>query len=93
MKKEELRRIFNGAAYEVFEKIYYVFLEGREAHLPERRERVLNISFSGPATGDIIAYFSEDLTEQMIANSLNLDPEEAPEPLRQDCLKECLNMI
>ena len=93
MNIQELRKIFNNAVYEVFEKMYYVFLEGRERHLPERRERVLNISFSGPATGNIVVFFSEDLAQQMIANSLNLDREEVTEPIRQDCLKECLNMI
>ena len=93
MKIQEIEKIFRKAVYEVFEKMYYVFLEGRGRHLPERRERAVNISFSGPATGDIVIYFSEDLTEQMIANSLNLDPEEVTEPIRQDCLKECLNMI
>jgi hypothetical protein len=93
MKQPEIRKIFSNAVYEVFEKMYYVFLEAREDQAPLLRERALSISFSGPCSGTIGVFFSEALTGQMIRNSLNLDPEEAAEELRQDCLKECLNMI
>ncbi|HOF04151.1 MAG TPA: chemotaxis protein CheX [Syntrophales bacterium] len=93
MKQQELRKIFAKAVYEVFEKMYYVFLEAREDQAPHLRDRALSITFSGPASGTIGVFFSEALTGQMIRNSLNLDPEEAAEELRQDCLKECLNMI
>jgi len=93
MKQNEVKKILFKAVYEVFEKMYYVFLETRDSAAPQLRERALSISFSGPCSGTIRVFFSESLTGQMIRNSLNLDPEEASEELRQDCLKECLNMI
>lgn len=93
MNQTEIRKILFKAVYEVFEKMYYVFLETRDSAAPELRERALSISFSGPGSGTLRVFFSEALTGQMLRNSLNLDPEDAAEELRQDCLKECLNMI
>mgnify|MGYP001239268110 CR=1 FL=1 len=93
MKQQDIRKIFSHAVYEVFEKMYYVFLELRKKQAPLLRERMLSITFTGPASGEIVVYFSESVAEQMIKNSLNLDRAEATEQLRQDCLKECLNMI
>jgi len=93
MVKEELERIFVTAVHEVFEKMYFAFLERREMVDKTRRDYGASISFSGPLSGEVAALFSRDLIDLMIDNSLGLDPTATAEQVREDCLKECLNIL
>jgi CheY-specific phosphatase CheX len=78
--------------FEVFEKMFYVFLEAAETSNWERRY-VVSITFTGPVSGRLRAFFSQRLSEVMAQNMLNLEKDEITETLREDCLKESVNMI
>jgi CheY-specific phosphatase CheX len=78
--------------FEVFEKMFYVFLEAAEKSNWERRY-VVSITFKGPVKGKMRAFFSQGLSEVMAQNMLNLEKDEITEALREDCLRESVNMI
>jgi len=78
--------------FEVFEKMFYVFLEPVEKTHWDHQV-VVSIRFTGPMNGIIAAYFSKGLSDVMVQNMLNLDEGEVSEKLREDCLKESVNMI
>jgi hypothetical protein len=80
------------AIFDVFEKMYYLYLE------PLNGEEIVHawqasIGFKGILNGRFEALFSEEIATAMVENSLVLDGEEVTDALREDCLKECVNMI
>ncbi|NPU84702.1 MAG: hypothetical protein HPY65_09465 [Syntrophaceae bacterium] len=80
------------AIFDVFEKMYYLYLEplnGEEV----THEWQASIGFKGILNGRFEALFSEEIATAMVENSLVLDGEEVTDALRDDCLKECVNMI
>jgi len=79
--------------FEVFEKMYYIFLEPRDSACVEEGRWAVEIRFSGALRGEMHAYYAEPLAETMIGNALNIDKEEITVQIREDCLKECINMI
>ena len=88
----KMRQTLTSAIFEVFEKMFYVFLEPAERPDGEYLYRV-GINFSGPRKGELTALFSHPLAEMMMKNMLNVDGDEMNEPLKEDCLKESVNMI
>jgi CheY-specific phosphatase CheX len=78
--------------FEVFERMFYVFLEPAEKSQWDHQARV-SIGFTGPLQGTIRAFFSRELSEMMVQNMLNLEGDEITEKIREDCLKEAVNMI
>lgn len=81
------------AVFEVFEKMYYTFLEPGESEPSDVPRRVVQIEFTGTLGGDMYVYYSKELAETMIENALGLDKGEITHQVVEDCLKECINMI
>lgn len=93
MKQATVRHILIDAVHEVFEKMYFIFLETKEKEEEGVPGEKVCISFSGPAVGTISGSFPADLTDEMIGNALNLRKEEITDEIRRDCLRECMNMV
>jgi len=80
------------AIFDVFEKMYYLYLEP-PAGDGGCYDWQAWIAFSGTRTGRFEARFSGAIATAMVQNSLVLEREEVTDLLREDCLKECVNMI
>lgn len=88
----KIRQALTSSIFEVFERMFYVFLEPADSPDGEYHYRA-GINFSGPLRGELTAVFSRPLAEAMLKNMLNVGEDEINEKLREDCLKESLNMI
>jgi CheY-specific phosphatase CheX len=89
---QKTRKTLMISIFEVFEKMFYVFLEPVENNIWSHHS-IVSIRFSGPMTGELRACFSHGLADAMVQNMLNVDEREITEKLREDCLKESVNMI
>jgi len=89
---KKLRQNLMKAVFEVFEKMYYIFLEPVEEALMSDSSAV-EIGFSGALTGGIIARFPRELSMMMAGNALGLDEQEMTDQILEDCRRECLNML
>jgi len=87
-----IRKIFQTSIFEVFEKMFFVFLEGSSKRRLEC-QLAASINFSGRKNGKMTVYFSKGVSDVMLQNMLNIQPEEATEKLLEDCVKESVNMI
>ena len=87
-----IRQTLTGSIFEVFERMFYVFLEPADGP-DDGYDYEAGISFSGPLTGELRAFFSRPLAEVMLKNMLNVGDDELNERLMEDCLKESVNMI
>ncbi len=87
-----IRQTLTMAIFEVFEKMYYVFLEPVDQKAWEHRW-TSSIGFTGPLSGEIRALFSPGLADAMVQNMLNIELPAVTDKLREDCLKESVNMI
>lgn len=88
----KIRQTLTGSIFEVFERMFYVFLEPADRTDGEYHYRAC-INFSGPLRGELTAVFSRPLAEVMLQNMLNIGENEFDERLMEDCLKESINMI
>jgi CheY-specific phosphatase CheX len=95
MKTDEqnIKEIAMMSVFEVFEKMYYIFLEPRNSEASDKERRAVQIQFSGPLNGEMHAYYSEALAENMIENALVMEKEAITDQIMEDCLKESINMI
>lgn len=89
---QKIRKTLMTSIFEVFEKMFYVFLEPADSN-SWNGHSIVSIHFSGPMKGELKAYFSQRLADAMVQNMLNVDGIEITERLREDCLKEAVNMI
>jgi len=83
--------LLTNAIFEVFEKMFFVFLEPLDEDV--NYDMVTSIRFSGPINGDIKVYFSQGVAELMVQNMLSIDPDDVTDKLIEDCTKEAINMI
>jgi CheY-specific phosphatase CheX len=90
---EKLRQNLMRAVFEVFEKMYYIFLEPVEKEVARKDFSAVEIGFSGDISGRIIARFPHELSMIMAENALGMDDKEISEQILADCRKECLNML
>ncbi len=88
-----VREIGMLSVFEVFEKMYYTFLEPCEFESSDDQRRVVQIRFSGAINGEMHVYFSKDLAETMVENVFSVGKDELTDQIMEDCLKECINMI
>jgi len=88
----KIQQALTDSIFEVFEKMFYVFLEPADGPDGAYHYRA-GINFSGPLRGEVTAVFSRPLAEVMLKNMLNIGDNEINEGLMEDCLKESLNMI
>lgn len=83
--------LLTNAIFEVFEKMFFVFLEPLDEDV--NYDMVTSIKFSGPINGDIKVYFSQGVAELMVQNMLSIEPDDVTDKLIEDCTKEAINMI
>lgn len=88
----KIRQALTSSIFEVFERMFYVFLEPAD-RLDGEYDYLAGINFSGPLRGELTALFSLSLAEVMLKNMLNVGKDEINDQLMEDCLKESLNMI
>lgn len=90
--KENIRQTVTKATFEVFEKMFFVFLEPLET-AQVRYDSVSYIDFGGRATGSLCLMMSQGLTAMMAENMLGCEPSEITEQMIEDCSKEAVNMV
>jgi CheY-specific phosphatase CheX len=90
--KENIRQTLTKATFEVFEKMFFVFLEPVES-AKVRYDSVSFIDFDGRATGGLCLMMSRGLTEMMAQNMLGCEPAEITDQMIEDCSKEAANMV
>jgi len=88
----KIRQTLTDSIFEVFERMFYVFLEPADRREGKYDYRAC-INFSGPLIGELTVLFSRPLAEVMLKNMLNVDESGINEQLMEDCLKESVNMI
>jgi len=89
MKK--IQETLMNSIFEVFEKMFFVFLEPFEEDI--HYDMMTSIRFSGPMRGEIRAYLSKGVAVAMVKNMLGLEPKDVTDKVMEDCVKEALNMI
>lgn len=92
-QKKILRQNLMKAVFEVFEKMYYIYLEPIEGEVVGKDFSSVEIGFSGDVEGSIIARFPRELSMMMAANALGMDEEEMSDQILADCRNESLNML
>lgn len=85
------KEIWVTSIFEVFEKMFYIFLE--QVEIRGHYDMIAEISFKGPRRGGMRFYFPDSFSRTMAANMLNLEPDEITQTVMEDCLKESANMI
>jgi CheY-specific phosphatase CheX len=89
---KEMKKTMMAAIFDVFEKMFYVFLE------PVNNENLeydmeASIHFSGASKGGVMVLVSEGLAKIMVHNLLGLANEDITEQDVEDCMKEAVNMV
>ncbi len=90
--KENIRQTLTKATFEVFEKMFFVFLEPVET-APKPYDHLSAIDFGGRATGTLRIMMSRGLAETMAQNMLGCDPSEVTAAMIEDCCREAANMV
>jgi CheY-specific phosphatase CheX len=88
---KKIQDLLMNAIFEVFEKMFFVFLEPLDEEV--QYEMVTSIKFSGPVSGEIHVFFTHGVAETMVQNMLGIDLPELTDELIEDCTKEAVNMI
>lgn len=89
---KKIEKMLTTAIFEVFEKMYYLFIEPLPRDSGEYQMKA-SIHFSGQVCGTMEVSVSRGIAETMVENMLNLGPEEMTETVMADCVKESVNMI
>jgi CheY-specific phosphatase CheX len=89
---KEVKERMMAAIFEVFEKMFYVFLEPVGDDCSEY-DMGAAIQFSGAQKGELKILATEGLAKSMVQNLLGLKGEEITDKHIEDCIKEATNMI
>jgi CheY-specific phosphatase CheX len=89
---DRIEKTLLNSIFEVFEKIFFVFLEPFEQKGFACRWAA-SIQFYGANEGEIKAHFTEGIVESMVQNMLNIAKDDVTDTLREDCVKEAINVI
>lgn len=89
---QKINQMLTASIFEVFEKMYYIFLEPVD-NAGWEQTWTSSIKFTGPMEGEIKVLFSNDMANAMVQNMLNIKQNEITGKLVEDCLKESVNMI
>ena len=90
MKK--IKEMTKLSIFEVFEKMFYVFLEPLDGEYGEYDMEVA-IRFEGSLSGEIRILLSMDIVKTMLQNMLGLKEDEITTQRMEDCSKEAVNVI
>ncbi len=88
---EKIQELLTNAIFEVFEKMFFVFLEPVDEDI--KCDMIASINFTGPVKGTIDVLLSADLASAMVQNMLSIDEDSITTRLIEDCAKESANMI
>ena len=88
---KRIQELLMNAIFEVFEKMFFVFLEPVDEDV--KYDMVASINFTGPVKGCIDVLFTRGMAEAMTQNMLNVDDTSITDKLIEDCAKEAVNMI
>jgi CheY-specific phosphatase CheX len=89
---KEMNEIMRAAIFDVFERMYYVFLEPLHDEYSDYAMGS-SIKFDGASHGELIILVSEGLAKTMVQNLLGIESKEITEQDIEDCVKEAANMI
>ncbi len=90
MKK--IRKIMRISIFEVFEKLFFVFLEPLD-DANDKYDMEAAIRFDGSVSGEIRIQASKNVVKAMVQNMLGLNADEVNRHDMEDCLKEAANMV
>jgi len=89
---EKIRETMTPSIFEVFEKMFYIFLEPLDIRYDEY-DMEATISFDGTISGDVKVLLSRSIVKAMVQNMLGLKEDEITGQDMEDCSKEAVNMI
>ena len=89
---EKIRETMTPSIFEVFEKMFYIFLEPLDIRYDEY-DMEAAISFEGTIGGDVRILFSREIVRAMVQNMLGLEGNEITGQDMEDCSKEAVNMV
>lgn len=88
----KMKKMITTSTFEVFEKMFFIFLEP-----VEKKDIVFDIEteikFQGPVEGYMKMFLSDGLASSMVMNMLSLEEEEVTDYLKEDCVREAINMV
>jgi hypothetical protein len=88
-----IKKTLTIATFDVFEKMFYIFLEMASLGDQQRCDMVASLRFSGPLEGEIRLYLPGALAGAMAENMLSVHPSQVTKAMREDCAREAVNMI
>ena len=89
---EKIRETMTPSIFEVFDKMFYIFLEPLDIRYDEY-DMEATISFDGTISGDVKVLLSRSIVKAMVQNMLGLKEDEITGQDMEDCSKEAVNMI
>ncbi len=89
---KELRQTLMQSIFEVFEKMFYIFLEPSDVHFLGFDVEA-NIDFQGALMGSLSLQLSHNMAKHMVSHLLNVPLDQVTDEHVQDCAKEAANMI
>ena len=89
---EKIRETMTPSIFEVFEKMFYIFLEPLDIRYDEY-DMEAAISFEGTISGDVRILFSREIVMAMVQNMLGLEGDGITGQDMEDCSKEAVNMV
>lgn len=87
----KIQELLMNAIFEVFEKMFFVFLEPVDEDV--NYDMIASINFTGPVSGEIDVMLTSDLANAMVQNMLGVGEGGLTGKLVEDCVKESVNMI
>ena len=88
---ENIREILRESIFEVFERMFFIFLEPGGRVLVHDYET--SIGFDGPQRGSIRILLARPVARLMVRNMLGISDEKEIERHVEDCVKEAANMV
>ncbi|PKN75521.1 MAG: hypothetical protein CVU52_06040 [Deltaproteobacteria bacterium HGW-Deltaproteobacteria-10] len=88
---KKIQDLLMNAIFEVFEKMFFVFLEPLDEDV--KYDMIASINFTGSIKGDINVFFTHNMASAMVQNMLGVDEDGVTPQLIEDCAKEAVNMI
>jgi CheY-specific phosphatase CheX len=89
---KELRQILIQSIFEIFEKMFYTFLEPSDVHYLGF-DVASDVEFGGGMSGNITLQLSHNMAKHMVSHLLNLPLDQVTDEHVEDCVKEAASMI
>jgi CheY-specific phosphatase CheX len=89
---EKIRETMTPSIFEVFEKMFYIFLEPLDVRNNEYDMEAAT-GFKGTMSGDVRILLSREIVRAMVQNMLGLEGDEITGQDIEDCSKEAVNMV